>query len=318
MKKQSLLKAFTLIELLVVIAIIAILAAILFPVFAQAKAAAKKTACLSNIKQLGIAALLYNNDSDDNYPLANWTPGTWNGATFSGDASGNSNITWLYTLDPYVKSSMPQSVGQAGNRSIYVCPEFDISGRANDADPRPSLSYTINRNLAGTLAANISFAAMVPSKSATALGSPAQTILLGENRGRTVWTDGDDDPADYSVWVGLSGTNASGAVASAEEFIGRARHNSGGNYLLADGHSKYQKSPDTFAIGAGANAGLINYAATAKSIDNVLADYALFLPVKSGGPVVYAKSFNPSGIYWLENDSEKPNYANPPANPFGG
>jgi len=61
-------RAFTLIELLVVIAIIAILAAILFPVFAQAKAAAKKTACLSNTKQQLLAAMMYSNDSDDGLP----------------------------------------------------------------------------------------------------------------------------------------------------------------------------------------------------------------------------------------------------------
>lgn len=64
-------RAFTLIELLVVIAIIAILAAILFPVFAQAKAAAKSTSTLSNVKQLGLGVLMYANDNDD------MTPGTW-------------------------------------------------------------------------------------------------------------------------------------------------------------------------------------------------------------------------------------------------
>ena len=68
-------KAFTLIELLVVIAIIAILAAILFPVFAQAKEAAKSTVCLSNMKQLGLATTLYEADSDDVYPYrARFTP----------------------------------------------------------------------------------------------------------------------------------------------------------------------------------------------------------------------------------------------------
>src|SRR3954471_5248630 len=67
-------KGFTLIELLVVIAIIAILAAILFPVFAQAREQARSTACLSNLKQLGTAITMYRSDWDSRGPFAGWPP----------------------------------------------------------------------------------------------------------------------------------------------------------------------------------------------------------------------------------------------------
>ncbi len=78
MKKQPT-SGFTLIELLVVIAIIAILAAILFPVFAQAKMAAKKTVALSNEKQVGLSILMYNNDYDDSFAQSEY--GYWSGTT---------------------------------------------------------------------------------------------------------------------------------------------------------------------------------------------------------------------------------------------
>ncbi|MEI7576613.1 MAG: prepilin-type N-terminal cleavage/methylation domain-containing protein [Armatimonadota bacterium] len=82
-------KAFTLIELLVVIAIIAILAAILFPVFAQAKAAAKKTAALSNAKNIGTASMIYASDADDRFP-----------SVFDGGNGGDP----IRTMDPYIKN----------------------------------------------------------------------------------------------------------------------------------------------------------------------------------------------------------------------
>lgn len=91
-------RAFTLIELLVVIAIIAILASILFPVFAQAKRSAKITSDLSNIKQINTALIMYTNDYDDRYTFA--IPESWSGAT----QWGSSSLGWTLSLQPYVKS----------------------------------------------------------------------------------------------------------------------------------------------------------------------------------------------------------------------
>lgn len=91
-------KAFTLIELLVVIAIIAILAAILFPVFAQAKMAAKKTADLSNCKQIGTGTKLYLADNDDFYPSGNFRIAA-NGTSAEGE------VHWSWVLDPYMKNA---------------------------------------------------------------------------------------------------------------------------------------------------------------------------------------------------------------------
>ncbi len=101
MQRKS--SAFTLIELLVVIAIIAILAAILFPVFAQAKAAAKSTATLSNLKQIGLGGLMYSNDYDDvvhphQFAIPTTDPG--NGGIWSpGGQAG-----WYQIVEPYLKN----------------------------------------------------------------------------------------------------------------------------------------------------------------------------------------------------------------------
>jgi len=123
--KQSLKSGFTLIELLVVIAIIAILAAILFPVFAQAKAAAKKTVCVSNFKQLGLGILMYQNDSDDGY-----TPSQVGIPPSSGADNTAFTYDWTYTVQPYIKNGTGGVLVQGGGGhqvkgyagGIFACP----------------------------------------------------------------------------------------------------------------------------------------------------------------------------------------------------
>lgn len=109
-------KAFTLIELLVVIAIIAILAAILFPVFAQAKEAAKKTSCLSNMKQIGLGTIMYSADFDD-----------INSPSEYGAGGIVPHITWTTLTQPYIKNGDVgiDSFGNqvtTGKSGIFACP----------------------------------------------------------------------------------------------------------------------------------------------------------------------------------------------------
>jgi prepilin-type N-terminal cleavage/methylation domain-containing protein len=123
-------RTFTLIELLVVIAIIAILAAILFPVFAQARAKARQTACLSNMRQIGTAVMMYVQDYDEFYPPSQLPP------------SGNV-VSWPTMIFPYVK-----------NEGIFVCPDGEKSVK--------SVTLTINGvsttgNYCGVTTANTRF-----------------------------------------------------------------------------------------------------------------------------------------------------------------
>src|SRR4051794_6200959 len=113
---------FTLIELLVVIAIIAILAAILFPVFAQAREAARKTTCLSNCKQLGAALMQYCQDYDETIVLNSY----------------GSDASWADMLQPYIK-----------NDGILVCPSSSklTSGTSQDAwltNQKRLCTYSLN------------------------------------------------------------------------------------------------------------------------------------------------------------------------------
>src|SRR5579862_7727469 len=136
-------RGFTLIELLVVIAIIAILAAILFPVFAQAKLAAKKTNDLSQNKQLGLASLMYSNDYDDEalaFPYAaTWStscPGCTSGSYPAGTVATNHQFGpfWSDRVNPYVKSK--GLFGDPTNQqTLYKCSGYWYPGWTSLNDP---------------------------------------------------------------------------------------------------------------------------------------------------------------------------------------
>jgi prepilin-type N-terminal cleavage/methylation domain-containing protein len=150
-------RGFTLIELLVVIAIIAILAAILFPVFAQAKAAAKKTSCVSNVKQIALGAIMYAGDHDDTLPAAARLQGV------PGVSGGTRQVYWWYSWDfvgsnftadplggsiqPYLKNRQIQSCPDAGSLVSYPTQYYKIKMDAYGY----ALNHFLNTGAAGKL-----------------------------------------------------------------------------------------------------------------------------------------------------------------------
>ncbi|AIE83697.1 prepilin-type N-terminal cleavage/methylation domain-containing protein [Fimbriimonas ginsengisoli] len=222
-------KAFTLIELLVVIAIIAILAAILFPVFAQAKAAAKKTSCLSNDKQVSLGAVMYAGDSDDVFPYdRGGDPGnTYYGETYvNGAMDPNAPTNWSRGIYPYTKNfgifACPVAVDQDGSNG-WGC--FDGNGKAT--------SYC------GSTAMN----AIAEGKTVTAMPEPANTVLMSEksqkqkvSQSAPSW-NGFNDSSCPNV-IGKPATNR---CPTGTDGPTTAVNHDGGNYGFADGHSKYSK-----------------------------------------------------------------------------
>jgi len=114
-------RAFTLIELLVVIAIIAILAAILFPVFAQAREKARQATCVSNVKQISLGTAMYAQDFDECLPQASRTDGCIDSTGAIGD------LRWMHQIHPYVK-----------NAGVHSCPS---DARSTPWDPRACSNY---------------------------------------------------------------------------------------------------------------------------------------------------------------------------------
>ena len=138
-------RGFTLIELLVVIAIIAILAAILFPVFAQAKTAAKRTADLSNVKQITLGVIQYEGDNDDVAPL-------YQQSTVAEDEMTPRMLSWKDATSPYIKSggqpyNNGQSYTQSSNGGIWQSPLADIPWGTSRAE---YWGVPLNRAMTGT------------------------------------------------------------------------------------------------------------------------------------------------------------------------
>ncbi len=129
-------KGFTLIELLVVIAIIALLAAILFPVFARARENARKSSCANNLKQIGIGLTQYTQDFDETLPRSG--DSGWHGED-PGDGS-SANSSWRQRIHPYIK-----------NTQVFICPSNTQGKNVSDANgpggPAINRSYLINANI---------------------------------------------------------------------------------------------------------------------------------------------------------------------------
>jgi prepilin-type N-terminal cleavage/methylation domain-containing protein len=195
---------FTLIELLVVIAIIAILAAILFPVFAQAREKARSATCLSNNKQIGLAVAMYMQDYDTTYP-AQKGDGIFVFAAKNKDNGQN----YYDELTPYIK-----------NGQVWICPSDILN--PNDKTVRmapPAMGYHMNGNLI-----------TATGLSEATVAAPANCMLMRESGAGIVWNQAYLRPyangCDAIVgWKGPGGKNGP--------------HMDGYNFLLADTHAKY-------------------------------------------------------------------------------
>ncbi|MEI6432574.1 MAG: DUF1559 domain-containing protein, partial [bacterium] len=251
--------AFTLIELLVVIAIIAILAAILFPVFAQAREKARSISCLSNTKQLGLALQMYVQDYDEAFP--NTVPGTvladnggdWNGATvvLPNGKKYQSWVLWEIQLYPYVKNTGAYACASDGQANIEQKADTSLGAlETNPANPQINswgkawpMSYGSN--------SNVTFSDTTRTLAST--NFPANTYFLADiisahPIGFNSWHSGfySDQGSFNRVLLskgscaGLINKNGRPDLADGSDPRACARHQGGNNFVFMDGHAKYE------------------------------------------------------------------------------
>ncbi|WP_025226641.1 prepilin-type N-terminal cleavage/methylation domain-containing protein [Fimbriimonas ginsengisoli] len=246
-------RGFTLIELLVVIAIIAILAAILFPVFAQAKEAAKKSACLNNNKQIGLGTMLYSNDFDDTLPMGSYLL-----------AGMPAAVTVQDLVEPYLKvgsgsAGRPDAPAARKDTAFWTCPDMGtnfIPKTAGDPDPGPfpaqfysrSASYIPNGNIMPTMHVAALARGWFPGaiRAITSLEAPSNVVLFTEGWGYIGTTAGDDWTSGCRGQEEGFPTIPGKILGRADNYCaGRYRHNGGAVYVLADGHTKWFASPQS-------------------------------------------------------------------------
>ena len=238
-------RGFTLIELLVVIAIIAILAAILFPVFAQAREKARSIGCLSNMKQMGTAIQMYGQDFDE--ILAPWNvrcvpscAGPW----------GSASNYWDALILPYVKNGAPATRQYGG---IWKCPSSSNAPHWRQY----GYSQVLMRGGYETNASGTAYR----SPGLAEIEAPAQTIFVGDSGsgGRLA------PPWFYQTHTNRGGSttavprpgipSTSGITAadnSNNPWEWPDRHSGGANYVFVDGHAKWLKDSAAYPPGMSA------------------------------------------------------------------
>jgi len=219
-------RGFTLVELLVVVAVIAVLAAILLPVFAQAREKARQASCLSNERQLGAALQLYAQDHDERWPshdssnFQTHSPDGMAGLVVD-DWSAAPAASWAGSLEPYVKG-----------RGVLVCPSN--RGWSPGSDPaRPPVTYAYNGFASGRAAGTEPDAALI--------------VLLWDYAKKTSWATADPGGA-VGIWQGSWVNPTMAPPHSASGYEGFS------NAVYADGHVKavrWQRLYDHLNYGAG-------------------------------------------------------------------